>query len=131
MNTKQKGSIALSRAITYFIRQNYSVFLPLSDNGGDIDVIITKDGENVIRIQCKYTERYKIIKNKKVWLIDLRVRNGKRNTSYRKNSFDKLFVSTPKKDYIFDWGELIERYKNKIPKTLLINEGKNKNYALL
>lgn len=130
MNTKKKGNIALSRAIAYFIKEGYSVFLPLADDGGHIDLLITKDGYNILRVQCKYTERYKTIKNYKIWIINLKTyTNLKKFKRYESSSFDKLFISTPDKNYLYDWSELL-RHKKNIPGTLLINEIKEKNYEL-
>lgn len=52
MLTKQKGDIALGRAISYFINNDYEVCLPIGDKR-DYDLIIEKNGK-LARVQVKY-----------------------------------------------------------------------------
>ena len=53
MNSKQKGNIALGKAISYFTEQGYIVSLPLNDSQC-YDLIIEREGV-LQTVQVKYT----------------------------------------------------------------------------
>lgn len=55
MTSKDKGNIALGRAIQYFTSKGYSVLLPLND-AQDYDLAFD-DGENIKTVQVKYTSQ--------------------------------------------------------------------------
>lgn len=117
MNSKQLGNIALSRAMQYFAAKGWCVFIPLGDNGGDVDFIVSEDGVALQRIQCKYTSYTKTPSDSgkvPVYAVDLRsssVKSGQGYISeakYTPASFDFLYVSTPDSDYLIPWSELCE-----------------------
>lgn len=51
MNTNEKGAITEAKAVEYFTRKGYTVFLPFADTCS-IDMLVVKD-DKVLRIQCK------------------------------------------------------------------------------
>jgi len=51
MNTSEKGALTESKAVEYFVKENFTVFLPFSDTCS-IDLICVK-GVQLTRIQCK------------------------------------------------------------------------------
>ena len=55
VTTRHKGNLGLAHAMAYFARHNYYIFLPVGDNGGAIDLIVSLDGIHVQRVQVKYT----------------------------------------------------------------------------
>lgn len=55
MTSKDKGNIALGRAIQYFTSKGYSVLLPLND-AQDYDLAFD-DGESIKTVQVKYTSQ--------------------------------------------------------------------------
>jgi len=56
MLPKQKGDVALSKAIHYFMNNGYEVCLPIGDKQ-DYDLVVEKDGQ-LARIQVKYGGLY-------------------------------------------------------------------------
>ena len=116
MNSKQKGNIAVGQALSYFTKEGYYIFLPVSDNGGTIDLIVSKNGKYLQRVQCKYTERRHrsmLLKYPEREIYDFRLTRlkehykiGKKHyfgKSYQSNDFDLLFLSCPKGSYMIDW----------------------------
>lgn len=55
MTSKDKGNIALGRAIQFFTSKGYSVLLPLND-AQDYDLAFD-DGESIKTVQVKYTSQ--------------------------------------------------------------------------
>lgn len=55
MTSKDKGNIALGRAIQYFTSKGYSVLLPLND-AQDYDLAFD-DGNKIQTVQVKYTSQ--------------------------------------------------------------------------
>lgn len=53
MTSKDKGNIALGRAIQYFTNRNYTILLPLND-AQDYDLAFD-NGDRIETIQVKYT----------------------------------------------------------------------------
>jgi len=98
MNSKHKGDIALSKAISYFMENEYEVLLPIGDKR-PYDMVIEKDGI-LQKVQCKYTShkpKYGI------YVVPLRVMGGNRSSGntakkYNKEDFDILFVYTSEGD---------------------------------
>jgi hypothetical protein len=118
MNSKQHGNIALARAVAHFSATGYSIFLPVGDNGGAIDLIVSPDGTTLQRIQCKYTEyRHTSMKAKypdrMIYQVNLRPIKTQAHridssliTPYTADAFDWLYVSTPHGDFLIDWPAL-------------------------
>ena len=128
MNTKHLGAIAVAHAVSHFSNEGYYIFLPLGDNGGDTDMIVSNDGRTMQRVQCKYTasrhtaSELRDPKNP-VWQVNLRMMKsrlkGKARCIYTADSFDLLFVTTPNGDYLIDWNRLCEK---EIPRTIRIGK---------
>jgi hypothetical protein len=128
LNTKSKGNIALAAAITYFVSHAYAVFLPLGDNGGAIDMIVSRDGVHTQRVQCKYTR----IRQRYETRYQVQLASRSRNHTmirYTEHSFDLLFVQTPVKSFLIPWDALWRLYEGKIPINLLLGS-KMAPYAL-
>ena len=134
LTSKHKGNIALAHALAYFCEKGYYLFLPVGDNGGSVDIVISEDGTHMQRVQCKYTTarhasmqaRYP---DKPVWQVQLR-QTGRREKDghmvteavYDENSFDWLFISAPSGDYLIQWKQLCQEL-GRIPNSLQL--GKN------
>ncbi len=112
MNSRAKGNIGLARAIAYFTGQGYYIFLPMGDQGGPIDLVVSADGIHLQRVQCKQTAAKHHasfqLRGVTVWKIRLCTYSG-RTTNVRKrydaHDFDLLFVATPDGDYLVNWAE--------------------------
>ena len=131
MNTKHKGNIAVANAISHFSRSGHFVFLPIGDNGGEIDIIISPDGTEIQRVQCKYTSRkhnasLKRDPESRIWEVDLRkVKHRPRRRSeivYTRDSFDFLFITTPDGDYLIDWPQFCDLKGGVAPYTLRLGK---------
>ena len=131
MNSKQKGNIAVGQALSYFSKNGYYIFLPVSDNGGSIDLIVSKDGKKLERVQCKYTERRHrgmLLKYPEREIYDFRLttlkehyRLGKKNyfgKTYQTDDFDLLFLVCPKGSYLVDWVNHCSKQHQCPPKTI-------------
>ena len=95
MNSKQKGDVALAKAISYFMESEYEVLLPIGDKRPYDLVVEDKEG-NLIKIQSKYTS-HKTKYGK--YVVPLRVMGGNRSSGnnikkYDKKDFDILFAYT-------------------------------------
>ena len=125
MNTRHKGNIAVAHAIAYFSTNGYSVFLPVGDAGGAIDLIVSPDNVEVKRVQCKYTARrhYASAKrypdNAAIWDVNIA------QVAYTAQSFDLLFVSTPDGNYLVNWEDFCTE-RGKIPMSVLFGEKMSK-----
>ena len=105
MLTKQKGDVALGRAIAYFLANGFEVCLPIGDKR-DYDLVIEKDGQ-LARVQVKYGGLYK---GKTTCVVALRVMGGNQSFFTAKkckaNAFEYLFVHTAKSEsYLLPWNE--------------------------
>lgn len=105
MNTKEKGDIAVGKAISYFIRNGYEVCLPIGDKR-HYDIIIEKNGR-LERVQIKYAGRNKTTHGVKC-VASLRITGGNQSFNYiRKYSskdFDSLFIYTENgNSYYLPW----------------------------
>lgn len=93
MNSKQKGDLAVAKAIAYYMESGNEVLLPIGDKRPYDLVIEIKN--KLKKVQCKYTSsktrhgRYQ---------APLRVMGGNQSfykaKSYKKGDFDMLFVLT-------------------------------------
>lgn len=108
MKTKEKGDIALSNSIKFFITNGYEVCLPIGDRR-DYDLVIEKNGL-LQKVQVKYAGLYNDGKCK----VGLRITGGNQSFTYSKKykltSFDVLFVYTQKSDiYVIPWKKIDSR----------------------
>ncbi len=107
MLPKQKGDIALGKAISYFIQNGYEVLLPIGDKR-DYDLVVEK--EHILsRIQVKYAGVYS---DRNKCNVALRVMGGNQSfysaKKYQGDSFDLLFVHSAKGDsYLLPWDNRI------------------------
>jgi hypothetical protein len=91
LNSKKKGGIAVGEAISYFLKKNESVFVPISDSD-KYDLVVNVNG-SFKKVQCKYS-------NDKAqsggFIVDLRTFGGYRektyHNKYEKDDFDLLFI---------------------------------------
>lgn len=97
MKSKEKGDIAVAKAISYFIERREEVLLPFGDKQS-YDLVVER-GKSFFRVQCKFTSHkseYGIYK------APLRVMGGNRSRNsaktYSKSDFDILFVYTDNGD---------------------------------
>ena len=98
MNSKQKGDVALAKAISYFMESEYEVLLPIGDKRPYDLVVEDKEG-NLIKIQSKYTS-HKTKYGK--YVVPLRVMGGNRSSGnnikkYDKKDSTKIVVKTVRK----------------------------------
>ncbi len=109
LNSKRKGSIAVGEAINYFLQNNESVFVPVSDCD-KYDLVVDKNGA-FKKIQCKYT-------NDKAhsggFIVDLRTFGGYREKTYHnkylKDDFDLLFIyCSDGSKYLIPTGDVWEK----------------------
>jgi hypothetical protein len=132
MNTKQQGNLALARSIAHFSANEYSIFLPIGDSAGAIDIVVSPDGIHLLRVQCKYTEHLHSEMSKRhpermMYEVNLRQvkervdRLGIRQPVYEKDAFDLLFISTPQDDYLINWTELCDE-RGKVPSGLILGK---------
>ncbi len=103
MLPKQKGDMALGRAINYFLTNSYEVCLPIGDKR-DYDLVIEKDGL-LSRVQVKYGGLYNGLTKCQV---ALRGMGGNQSFHYAKkykaSAFEFLFVYTAKGEtYLLPW----------------------------
>lgn len=79
MNTKERGDIAVGRAIAHYIQHGYEVCLPIGDKRA-YDLVIEKDGI-LARVQVKYAGLYN---SKDKCLVALRITGGNQSFHYAK-----------------------------------------------
>lgn len=108
INSKQKGDIALTQAIAFFVANGYEVLLPIGDRR-DYDCVIEKNNR-LEKVQVKFAGIYKSGACK----VGLRITGGNQSRSYSKkyttNSFDVLFIYTQKGDkFCIPWSEITAR----------------------
>ncbi len=106
VNSKQKGDIAVGRAISHYISMEYEVCLPIGDKR-DYDFIIEKNGE-VRRVQVKFAY---YSSSKKRCVVALRITGGNQSfmhaKTYSDTAFDDLFVCTEMGEiYVLPWKEI-------------------------
>lgn len=106
MHTKDKGNIALSHAVLWFCEHGYSVFLPVGDNGGCVDLVALSQLGETRRVQCKYTST--LNRTSQAWKVNLTKVPSRRvyaMVKYQPTSFDVLFITTPTDSYMIEWAE--------------------------
>ena len=100
MNTKQKGDIAVSQAIAYYVSCGYEILIPLGDRK-PYDLVIDT-GERLEKVQVKYTSTD---------VAGLRTHGGNKSGNsikrYDSESFDRLFVyqATTKRRFDIPWAQ--------------------------
>ncbi len=103
MNTKERGDVAVGKAIAHYLGNGYEVCLPIGDKR-HYDFIVEKEGK-IERVQVKYAG---FSKKKNRCLAGLRITGGNQSYHYAKkyddNAFDSLFVYTEKNEsYKIPW----------------------------
>ena len=97
MNSKQKGDLAVAKAIAFYMENENEVLLPIGDKR-PYDLVVEVDNE-LKKVQCKYTSS-KTKYNR--YQVPLRVMGGNQSyltaRSYKKGDFDVLFVLTASGD---------------------------------
>lgn len=93
MKSKEKGDVAVGRAIAHYLGNNQEVCLPIGDKK-KYDFIVDS-GDKLTKVQCKYTSvRSKCGK----FQVPMRVMGGNQSyhtaQSYQEGDFDTLFVCT-------------------------------------
>jgi hypothetical protein len=106
MLTKQKGDIALGKAIAYFLSNAYEVCLPIGDKR-DYDLVIEK-GNTLARVQVKYAGIYAADSKCRA---SLRVMGGNQSFNtvkqYSEDAFEYLFVYTARDEsFLIPWIDL-------------------------
>lgn len=98
MKTKEKGDIALSKAIAYFIEKGCEVLLPVGDRR-PYDLVVEFEDGTLKKVQCKYTSCKSPAGN---YVVPLRVMGGNQTRNkavkYKKEDFDIIFIYTEGKD---------------------------------
>ncbi|MEM3382623.1 MAG: group I intron-associated PD-(D/E)XK endonuclease [Nitrososphaerales archaeon] len=125
-----KANIALSTAISYFVKKGWFIYLPVSDRGS-VDLIVSPDNVELFRVQCKYTSSLHnaSLKRRKKEIYQVFMRGVERQgtnkwksiTRYDEKSFDILFVLTPKRIYLLDWKKICNN-REKIPSCIILGE---------
>lgn len=103
MNTKERGDIAVGKAIAHYLSSGYEVCLPIGDKR-HYDFVVEKD-RNLERVQVKYAG---FSKKKNRCLAGLRITGGNQSYHYAKkyadDAFDSLFIHTEKgESYKIPW----------------------------
>lgn len=90
LNSKKQGDIGLGAAISHFVKNEYTVSIPLTDSQ-DYDLIVDKDNE-VSRVQVKTTG----YKKDDIFVVHLSVKGGNRSGKGKVKKFDNTKV-----EYVF------------------------------
>lgn len=95
MDNKQKGSLAVASAISYFVSSGYTVSIPLSDTA-KYDLVVERKG-SFQAVQCKYAgyERRPGIFSAPLYVSGGNRSAGNRRIKYQVNDFDLLFILCP------------------------------------
>jgi hypothetical protein len=107
MKTKQKGDIALSKAISHFVDSGYEILLPLGDRR-PYDLVVELEDGTLKKVQCKYTSSKSTYGR---YVVSLRVAGGNQTrykaVKYNKEDFDIIFVYTGAKEiYVIPFSEI-------------------------
>lgn len=99
-NSKVQGDIGLSQAIAYFVKEGYTVSIPLTDSQ-DYDLVV--DMGKLLRVQAKTTS-HKSKENS--FIAQLSVQGGNRSWNGIRKKFDKekvdaVFIVTSDGDKYF------------------------------
>lgn len=116
MNSKEKGDIAVGKAISYYLSQIKEVLLPIGDKQ-KYDLVVD-NGVELKRVQCKYTS-YKTPHG--IYSASIRQTGGNQSyhiaKKYNKEDFDTLFIVT-------EINDMYEIPFNEIKQTNCCNLGK-------
>ena len=110
-NTKKQGDIGVGRAICWFVENNYTVCIPLTDSQ-DYDLIVEKDG-NIQRVQVKTTS---FKSEYGIFYFQLSVKGGNRTNKGTVKKFDNgnvdaIFVATVDgNNYLFPSKEITAKH---------------------
>lgn len=105
MSTKEKGDLAVAKAIAYFVEQGCEILLPIGDKK-KYDLVIDFNNK-LLKVQCKYTSAKKRSGNYEVQLRVCGGNSGRVIYRYEETDFDFLFVYTEgKKMYLIPSNEL-------------------------
>lgn len=105
MSTKEKGDLAVAKAIAYFVEQGCEVLLPIGDKK-KYDLVIDYEGQ-LLKVQCKYSSAKRRNGSFEVQLRVCGGNSGRVIYRYEKTDFDFLFVHTEdKKSYLIPSNEL-------------------------
>lgn len=99
MNSKQKGTVGVAKAIAHYAERGYVVSVPLTDSQA-YDLLIEKDGV-ILRVQVKTTEQ---MSEYGVPRVELRTKGGNKSGTGREKridceSVDLIFVSWAGRSY--------------------------------
>lgn len=112
MKSKEKGDIALGKAIAYYTEKGIEVLLPIGDKK-KYDFVIDNNGFK--KVQCKYTSHKSPYG---IYRVPLRVMGGNQSyqyaASYKEGDFDLLFVVTADKRVFEIPYEAIKNNKNAV-----------------
>lgn len=108
MNSKQKGSLAVSHCIAKLYEEGYEVFIPIGDRL-KYDLIFD-DGKELWKVQVKYAG----LTTKNKCIVGLRTTGGNQSFNYARkyddSSFDYLYVFTAKNEhYLIKWSDIKAR----------------------
>ncbi len=108
MNSKYKGSLAVSQCISKLYELGYEVLLPIGDRM--VYDLVFDDGNHLQKVQVKYAGKYKSNKH----VAGLRTTGGNQSYNYAKkysdDSFDFLYVYTEdKQHYLIKWSDVQAR----------------------
>ena len=117
MNSKQKGSIAVTQCISKLYQLGYEVLLPVGDRN-HYDLVFD-DGKKLYKVQVKFAGK----RARGTYRAGLRITGGNQSYNYAKkyddDAFDYLFVySEEGKSYLINWSEI------KIRNEITINDKK-------
>ena len=105
MNSKLKGTLAVTKCIAKLYEKGFEVFLPLGDRM-PYDLIFD-DGKYLKKVQVKYSGK----NSRGKYVAALRVMGGNQTYCYAKkyndNDFDYLFVYTADdRHFLIKWNEV-------------------------
>jgi len=108
MNSKHKGSIAVSQCIAKLYKLGYEVLLPIGDRN-PYDLVFD-DGKRLCKVQVKFAGK----SSKGDYKAGLRIAGGNQSFNYVKkykdNDFDFLFVYTEDgRCYLIQWNQITIR----------------------
>jgi len=105
MNSKQKGSLAVSQGIAKLYEKGFEVLLPIGDRN-PYDLVFD-DGKKLYKVQVKYAGKT----SKGKYTAGLRITGGNQSYNYAKkykdNDFDYLYIfAANNKHYLIKWSDI-------------------------
>ncbi len=109
MKTKEKGDLAASHAIHYFMSNGYEVCLPIGDKR-PYDLVVEMSGD-LSRVQVKYAGFYT---GEQKYKAALRTMGGNQSyfkaKKYASTDFDLLYIYVENgRKFLIPWAELTNR----------------------